>query len=47
LFDLLVLVLLFKNGFVYFASLTVWLAYLILLTVPWFTGRSLVSAERQ
>ena len=46
LFDLLVLVLLFKNGFVYFASLTVWLAYLILLTVPWFTGRSLVSAER-
>lgn len=29
--DLLVLVLLFKNGFGYFASLTVWLAYLILL----------------
>jgi hypothetical protein len=41
--DLLVLVLLFKNGFAYFASLTVWLAYFILLTVPWFTGRSLAS----
>ena len=41
--DHLVLVLLFKNGFGYFASLTVWLAYFILLTVPWFTGRSLAS----
>ena len=41
--DLLVLVLLLKNGFGYFASLTVWLAYFILLTVPWFTGRSLAS----
>ena len=39
--DLLVLVLLFKNGFGYFASLTVWLAYIILLTVPWLVGRSL------
>ena len=45
--DLLVLVLLFKNGFTYFASLTVWLAYFILLTVPWFTGRSLASTNRQ
>ncbi|MGH9871178.1 MAG: hypothetical protein ACRD9S_01790 [Pyrinomonadaceae bacterium] len=45
--DLLVLVLLFKTGFVYFASLTVWLAYFILLTVPWFTGRSLASTNRQ
>ena len=45
--DLLVLVILFKNGFGYFASLTVWLAYLILLTVPWFTGRSLTSTARQ
>jgi hypothetical protein len=43
LLDLLVLVLLFKNGFTYFASLTVWLAYFILLIVPWFTGRSLTS----
>jgi hypothetical protein len=41
--DLLVLVILFKNGLAYFASLTVWLAYFILLTVPWFTGRSLAS----
>lgn len=45
--DLLVLVLLFKNGFSYFASLTVWLAYFILLTVPWFTGRSLASTNSQ
>ena len=45
--DLLVLVLLFKNGLAYFASLTVWLAYFILLTVPWFTGRSMSSTERQ
>lgn len=45
--DLLVLVILFKNGFVYFASLTVWLAYLILLIVPWFTGRSLATTNRQ
>lgn len=44
--DLLVLVLLFKNGFAYFASLTVWLAYFILLIVPWFAGRSLTSADR-
>jgi hypothetical protein len=41
--DLLVLVLLFKNGLAYLASLTVWLAYFILLTVPWLTGRSLAS----
>lgn len=39
--DLLVLVLLFKNGLSYFASLTVWLAYCILLLVPWLVGRSL------
>jgi hypothetical protein len=45
LLDLLFLVLLFKNGFSYFASLTVWLAYSILLIVPWFTGRSLASSE--
>ena len=43
--DLLVLVLLFKNGFSYFASLTVWLAYFILLTVPWFSGRSLAATR--
>lgn len=45
--DLLVLVILFKNGTAYFASLTVWLAYLILLTVPWFTGRSLATANSE
>jgi hypothetical protein len=45
--DLLVLVFLFKNGFAYVASLTVWLAYFILLTVTWFTGRSLASTNRQ
>lgn len=37
--DLLVLVLLFKNGFGYFASLTVLLYYLILIIVPWYAGR--------
>jgi hypothetical protein len=41
--DLLVLVLLFKNGFGFFAYLTIWLAYFILLIVPWLTGRSLAS----
>jgi hypothetical protein len=45
--DLLILVLLFKNGFSYFASLTVWLAYFILLLVPWLTGRSLASTNSQ
>ena len=40
LLDLLILVLLFKNGFGYFASATVWLAYLILLIGPWLVGRS-------
>jgi hypothetical protein len=44
--DLLVLVLLFKNGLSYFASLTVWLAYLILLSVPCLTGRSMASQSR-
>jgi hypothetical protein len=45
--DLLVLVLLFRNGLGYFASLTVLLAYFMLLTVPWFTGRSLASSNHQ
>lgn len=43
--DLMILVLLFKNGFRYFASLTVWLAYFILLLVPWLVGRSLARAD--
>ena len=42
--DLLVLVLLLKTGVSYFASATVWLAYLILLFIPWLTGRSLQKA---
>lgn len=44
LLDLLVIVWLFKNGFGYFPSVTVWLAYFILLIVPWLTGRSLEDA---
>ena len=39
--DLLMLVLLLKAGWGYFASLTVWLGYFILLIIPWLTGRSL------
>ena len=39
--DLLVLVILLKTGAGYFASATVWLAYFILLLIPWLTGLSL------
>src|SRR2546425_262392 len=39
--DLVILVLLLKAGFAYFISLTVWLGYLLLLIVPWLTGRSM------
>src|ERR1043165_623004 len=39
--DLLMLALLLKAGYGYFASLTVWLGYFILLIIPWLTGRSL------
>ena len=39
--DLLILVFLLKTGAAYFASATVWLAYFILLLIPWLTGRSL------
>lgn len=42
--DLLMLVWLLRAGFGYFASLTVWLGYLILLIIPWLTGRSLQKA---
>jgi hypothetical protein len=42
--DLLVLVSLLKAGASYFASLTVWLGYAILLIIPWLTGRSLQKA---
>ena len=41
--DLIVLVLLLKAGFGYFASLTVWLAYSMLLMIPWLTGRALAK----
>jgi hypothetical protein len=37
--DLVVLVFLLKAGFGYFISLTVWLAYLTLLIIPWLAGR--------
>jgi len=41
LLDFLVLVLLFKAGFTYFISLTVWLGYLLLLIIPWVIGRTM------
>jgi hypothetical protein len=41
LLDLLVLVFLLQAGWGYFKSLTVWLAYLILLFVPRWTGTQL------
>jgi hypothetical protein len=43
--DLLMLVWLLKAGFGYFASLTVWLGYFILLIIPWLTGRSLQKTQ--
>lgn len=43
--DLLVLVFLLNAGVSYFASATVWLAYSMLLFIPWFTGRSLQKAH--
>lgn len=42
--DLLVLVFLLNTGVSYFASATVWLAYSLLLLIPWLTGRSLKKA---
>jgi hypothetical protein len=42
--DLLILVFLLKTGFSYFISLTVWVAYSLLIIVPWLTGRSLQRA---
>ena len=45
LLDLGVLVVLLKAGVGYFGSLTVWIAYGLLLMVPWLTGRSLEKAE--
>ena len=42
--DLLFLVFLLRAGTSYFASATVWLAYFLLLLIPWLTGRSLQKA---
>lgn len=42
--DLVVLVLLLNAGVGYFASATVWLAYFLLVIIPWLTGRSLQKA---
>ena len=39
--DFLLLVLLFGTGLVFFSSLTVWFGYVLLLIVPWLTGRFL------
>jgi hypothetical protein len=44
--DLLVLVTLFQAGFGYFVSLSIWVAYLMLVLIPWMTGRSLQSQVR-
>src|SRR6266446_2070814 len=44
--DLVILVLLLKAGFAHFISLTVWLGYLLLLIVPWLTGRSMQTNLR-
>ena len=42
--DLIVLVILLKAGWYYFASLTVSIGYLMLVIIPWLTGRSLQKA---
>jgi len=46
LLDLVVLVLLLKAGFAYFVSLTVWLGYLLLFTIPWLTSRSMQANSK-
>jgi hypothetical protein len=43
LLDLLVLVLLFSAGGKYFASLTVWFGYALLLVVPVWVGRTIAA----
>jgi hypothetical protein len=43
LLDVLVLVVALDAGWGYFASLTVWLAYALLLAVPWWAGRAAQS----
>ena len=44
--DLVVLVILLKAGFGYFVSLTVWVAYLMLLIIPWLVGRAKLKRDR-
>jgi hypothetical protein len=39
--DFVILVLMLKTGFSFYLSATVWIAYLMLITIPWLTGRSL------
>jgi len=41
--DVAVLVIGLKAGLGYFISLTVWLAYALLLLIPWLTGQSLAK----
>ena len=40
LLDLLVLVILFGNDLSYFASLSIWVANLMLVLVPWWVGKT-------
>jgi hypothetical protein len=42
--DLVVLVVLLKAGAGYFAAASIWFAYLLLIIIPWLTGRSLQKA---
>ena len=42
--DLVVLVVLLRAGAGYFAAASIWFAYLLLIIIPWLTGRSLQKA---
>jgi hypothetical protein len=42
--DVLILVLALKAGAGYFAAGSIWFAYLLLVIIPWLTGRSLQKA---
>ena len=42
--DVVVLVVLLEAGAGYFAAASIWLAYFLLLIIPWLTGRSLQKA---
>jgi hypothetical protein len=43
--DLVVLVILLKAGANFFASLTLWIAYDMLIVIPWLTGLSLQKSR--